>query len=252
MPQYDTESKDELNFRYPDTNNPILSKLRETAELKLDTNLSGLEKVRTILGYAHNLFTHNGDNQPPATDPLTILLEAQAGRQFRCVEYSILGAALLWAYGIPARTLGLKTRDVETREYGAGHVVVEHWSREYHKWIMCDVQVGVIPTSEETLLSAFELGEKIEQNLPVEYIPVEGSRFHGDIQAYVQWVEEYLYFFDTMTTLTFDPIDQQKEEITMLVPLGVVPPKMFQGMFEMNAVYTNSIESFYAAPASSV
>jgi hypothetical protein len=161
--------------------------------------------------------------------------------------------ALLWAHAIPARTVGLKTGDVETREYGAGHVVIEFWDGELNKWIMSDVQAGIIPTSDNKPLSVAELGQNIRQAAPLSYLPVQGSRFgtdgsFGDMSAYEKWVQEYLYFFDTPVRTTFDDVDRRKEQIAMLVPLGVKSPRMFQNMFEMNAVYTNSLADFYAEP----
>jgi hypothetical protein len=254
MQQYNsTTSEIHFSFKYPDANDPILSKLKELAAITFDSNASELEKIKVIIGYAHSLFTHNGDNSPSSSDPLTILKEAKSGKEFRCVEYSLLASALLWSYGIPSRVIGLKTSDVETRKYGAGHVVIEFWSKDHKKWIMCDVQAGIIPTFNNELLSAFELGEKVNQGLLVDYIPVNGSRFpsnksFADMPAYIDWVREYLYFYDTPTAITFLDIDRKKQLIAMLVPLGVEPPKMFQGMFTMNAVYTHSVLDFYVKP----
>ncbi|HVX48072.1 MAG TPA: transglutaminase domain-containing protein [Candidatus Saccharimonadales bacterium] len=111
-----------IKFDYPIRNNPTLAELREASGIKTDLTKSTLENAKNIIGYVHNLFSHDGDNTPSSNDPLTILKEAQVGKSFRCVEYSTLAAGLLWASDIPARAVGLKTRDVETREYGAGHL----------------------------------------------------------------------------------------------------------------------------------
>jgi transglutaminase-like putative cysteine protease len=253
--QYNTTTIEaNLHFPYPDLHDPVLSQLRAIAKLKIDPNSSELEKAKTILGYAHRLFTHNGDNQPSSSDPVTIIEEALDGKELRCVEYCILGNALLWAYAIPARVVGLKTSDVETREYGAGHVVVEFWSKDNQKWIMCDVQAGIIPMKHKLPLSAFEFGEQLTQHASVDYLSVKGSRFgitknsFADMHAYVDWVKEYLFFLDTAIDVTFKNVDRQKQKIAMLVPLDIAPPKMFQNMFEMNAVYTHSVLDFYAQP----
>lgn len=251
MQNYNTNTTEkDFQFQYPIKHDPILADLKPVSGIKMDDGKSEIENIQVIIGYAHGLFTHNGDNTPSAADPLTILKEAQAGQSFRCVEYSTLAAGLLWAFGIPARTVGLKTSDVETREYGAGHVVIEFWSSHFQKWIMCDVQAGIIPQNQEVLLSAYEFSQNMGRNDDVTYLTVDGSRFlagnpYGDKDSYADWINEYLYFIDTPIKLTLGNEDKWKQQIAMLVPLGVKLPKMFQGMFEMNAVYTHSVLDFY-------
>lgn len=250
MQRYNTATSEViLGFRFPSVNDPALIELKILAAIALDPETEELEKVKIIVSYTHNLFGHDGNNQPSASDPLTIIKEARAGKSFSCVEYSLVATALLWAYGVPARVIGLKTSDVETREYGAGHVVIEFWSREFEKWIMGDVQWGIIPRSGNVFLSAWELGEKIHQKLPVECVLVDGSRFDQTFKTperYTNdWIQEYLYFFDTPVQITFADIDRRKQQIAMLVPLGVKSPVTFQGRFEMNAVYAHSTLDFY-------
>ena len=246
-----TKAPSEANFRfqYPIRTNPVLAELKVAAGLELHGG-DELEKAKIIIGYAHGLFAHNGDNQPSAADPLTILEEAKAGKSFRCVEYSTLAAGLLWAHGIPARTIGLKTEDVETREYGAGHVVIEFWDDGKQKWIMSDVQAGVIPTSAGVPLSAYELRQKLEGDDAIVYLPVAHSRFtpnapYGDKPSYSGWIKEYLYFIDTPAALTLGNEDKPKQQIVMLVPAGAKPPIMFQGMLRMNAIYMHNVADFY-------
>ncbi len=253
MERYNPTPELKIGFEYPSVDDPVLAELRDIAKVELDRSDNELVKARAVIGYAHSLFTHNGDNTPSSSDPLTIVKEAQAGKSFRCVEYSLLATALLWAHDIPARIVGLKTSDVETREYGAGHVVIEFWDSELNKWIMSDVQAGIIPTYDNKPLSAVELGQNMQKPAPLSYLPVQGSRFgtdssFADMPAYEQWVKEYLYFFDTPVHITFADVDRRGEQIAMLVPLGVASPKMFQNMFEMNAIYTHSVADFYAEP----
>ncbi len=245
----ETAEKD-IQFQYPNTNDTMLAKLKRSSGTQIDVSKSEVENVKDLTGYSHSLFTHNGDNVPSAADPLTILKEAKAGKSFRCVEYSTLAVGLLWANGIPARTIGLKTSDVETREYGAGHVVIEFWSGESQKWIMCDVQAGVIPEYEDRLLSAYELRQHLYNNKSVVYIPITGSRFsptskYSDKENYSEWISEYLYFIDTPVHLTLGNEDKPKQQIAMLVPIDIEPPRMFQGMFVMNVLYTHSVLDFY-------
>lgn len=146
--------------------------------------------------------------------------------------------------------IGLKTNDVETREYGAGHVVVEFWDSSLEKWIMSDVQAGIIPFLDKKPLSAFELGIAIEQKETIAYKKVANSSFMTDSTfkndaAYTSWISAYLYFYDTTPTINFNVLDRKKERILMLVPLGVTAPRKFQNMFEMNAIYTHNADEFY-------
>jgi hypothetical protein len=245
-----TGSKTSICFRYPEPSDPILSELKKLAGIDIAPDHTQLDKARIILGYVHELFSHNGYNQPSANDPITILKEAKSGKSFRCVEYSLIGVALLWAYGIPARTIGLKTRDVETRECGAGHVVVEFWDKDFDKWVMCDVQKGVIPQIKGRPLSALELGQAISQKVSIDFSPVQKSHAAksnspANEQSYTNWISEYLYFYDTPLETTFAVTDRRKQKIVMLVPLGVEPPKIFQNSFAMNLTPTYNAQDFY-------
>lgn len=251
MQKYNTTTSElSIDFKYPDINDPLFSDLRNNVKIDLKTDAGDLDKVKIISGFVHNLFTHNGDSKPSSLNPLTILKEARQGKSFRCVEYSLLTTALLWAYEIPARIVGLKTSDVGIREFGAGHVVVEFWSTEFQKWIMIDVQAGIIPKYKDVYLSAFELREETEQNSILEYIPINNSRFSKtDSEKYTEWIRQYLYFFDTPLETTFSQTYTEEnrlaEEKLILIPLGVEPPKVFQKVIPINAVYTHSVLDFY-------
>lgn len=254
MQKYDsTGLETRLKFKYPDINDSVFLELKTIAGITVNSSMDELEKTKIIIGYAHSLFTHDGDNTPSALDPVTIIKEAKAGKSFRCVEYSLLANALLWAYEIKARVVGLKTKDVETREYGAGHVVIEFWSNKHKKWIMCDVQAGIVPKADDVPLSALELGKELDQNTKIEFVPVSNSRFsarreYDGKKTYMDWIREYLFFYDTPVEITFEDVDLVKQRIAMLVPLDVEPPIMFQGMFKMNAIYTHSVPDFYPGP----
>lgn len=253
MPKYNTLTHEEtIPFLLPSPEDPILEEIKKLAQIKIPPNASEIVRACLLIGYAHSLFQHSGNNLPSANDPLTILKEAQSGQSFRCVEYSILASALLVAHNIPARLIGLKTSDVETREYGAGHMVIEFWSNEIQKWIMSDVQAGIL-LDTSGLLSAFELGVAIRDSKPVGYSHVTWSRFkdnepYDDKPSYVEWIREYLHFYDTPLQYDFRHKDRSKERIVMLVPENATPPKMFEGKFAMNVQYTRSVLDFYAKP----
>jgi hypothetical protein len=247
---YNRNPEIDFHFRYPSKDDPLLVELKRISGTLIDNKKNELENIKGIIGYAHSLFTHNGNNKPTSADPLTILREAKAGQSFRCVEYSMLANGLLWANGIASRTLGLKTSDVETRKHGAGHVVIEFWSNDLQKWVMSDVQAGIIPEAKGTPLSAVELRQVINMNQLAVYASVNSSRFsNGDVYSgkknYSDWIQEYLYFIDTPINLILTVKDAAKQQIAMLVPEGVQEPKLFQGLFVMNAVYTHNVSDFY-------
>lgn len=251
MSNYNTETY-EINphFKYSIADNSSLARLRQLADINIGSGTSEFHNAEAIVGYVHQLFAHDGDNEPSSADPLTILSEAKAGQSFRCVEYSILAVGLLWAHRIPARTIGLKTSDVETRKYGAGHVVIEFWSVDYNKWAMCDVQAGIIPTYDKIPISAYELASYLQSNEDVIFSPIKYSRFkqnarYGDKESYKEWIKEYLCFIDTPLDLTLDNGDRRKQQIVMLVPNDKKYPISFQGLFDMNALYTHSVKDFY-------
>lgn len=239
------------SFKYPDLADPIFKKLLSETNIIFSDGVNGIERAKAIVGYVHRIFSHDSDNVPSSYDPLTILREAKSGKSFRCVEYSLLSMWLLWAYGIPARRVGLKTADVETREYGAGHVVVELWDYDYKKWVMSDVQAGIIPSFKDVPLSSVELADLLDQKQIISCNKVKGSRFMIDgvfmsEKNYLGWLGKYLYFFDVPLEDTLAKAEINKEtQILMLVPLEVKPPVMFQKMFAMNAVYTRSTADFY-------
>jgi len=252
MQKYITnKSEIDFTFQYPDTNDDIFTELKNITQIKFGIGINELEKVKVIAGYTHNFFSHDGNKIPSLFDPITIINEAKQGKSFRCVEYSYLTTALLWTYNIPARIVGLKTQDMSTRETGAGHVVIEFWSTKFQKWIMCDVQAGVIPKSENVFLSTFEFSEKINQNKDIEFVLVNNSQFslQNYSKKYVDWIKEYLYFFDTPLKIIFSEKlteeDRLKEQKVMLVPLGIESPKVFQKIIPINAIYTHSVLDFY-------
>ncbi|HEV2705472.1 MAG TPA: transglutaminase-like domain-containing protein, partial [Pyrinomonadaceae bacterium] len=177
--------------------------------------------------------------------PISILEEAKQGKRFRCVEYSAVLAGALNAVGIPARVLGLKTEDVETRESGAGHVVTEAYLADKKKWIMVDGQWDVIPTLKGQPLNAVELQEALAKN--AKGLGVE-SLSGADAKKYFAWVAPYLFYFDTRFDSRIEGATHTRS--LMLVPVGAKEPAVFQKKHSLKSmVYTNSLRLFYAPPA---
>lgn len=252
MPTYNTENTElNIDFTYSDSNHPVLVELKKLVNIDLSTTNDEIEKIKILCGYAHTLFPHDGMNEPSSFDPITIINEAKQGQSFRCVEYSFIAACLCWAYGIKARTLSLKTSDVETREFGAGHVVLEFWSPENSKWVMVDVEAGCMFTCNNIYLSGLELGNAIENNFDIKLVHVNGSVVptEENIKQYIEWMRQYMYFYDTMLCQIYTTNQENnplKDKRIMLVPNGVKNPTVFQKVLPIpNTLYTHCVKDFY-------
>lgn len=208
-------------------------------------------KALRILKWTHDQWKHNGDNEPRKKDALSILEEARnEGKQFRCVEYGIVGAAALNAIGLPARVLALKTKEVETTPYGAGHVLLEVYLKDLGRWVLMDGQWDAMPVLNGMPLNAAEFQQAIATN----YEALEIRSLSGTSKAaYTRWVYPYLYYLD----VKFDNREgvELKKELQggkpslMLVPQGAKEPTVFQQKRPINnVVYTRSLADFYAPP----
>lgn len=244
-------------FQYSDTlANEYLTEMKKLYETDLLVNekKTDLDKILTILDWTSNQWSHNGSNNPSKQDALTILKEAKEGKQFRCVEYGIVATAALNSIGFHARTLGLKTRDVEKVMRGAGHVVSEVYSSEYDKWIFIDPQFNILPVVNGKPLNAVEFQKEIyNKNVNLKLINAQGELPDEDAQRYFSWVGKYLFYFDvlfdqkTLNSSKFTSINGMTK-IT-LVPVGYKEPRVFQRNSKINySYYTNSLNDFYRRP----
>jgi hypothetical protein len=233
-------------------NNAFLTQLRQ--QYNLDAVVQGAqndtERALRLLHWVHQQWDHNGSNQPTKNDALTILEEVKLGKQFRCVEYGIVATSCLNAYGLKSRVLALKTKDVETTESGAGHVLLETWLPDQQKWVLLDGQWDVMPVLRGKPLNAVEFQQAIARN----YKDLEIRSLSGvSKRSYVNWIAPYLYYLD----VKFDNREGQGLERTkingkgslMLVPAGAKEPTIFQVNNPINyCLYTRSLEAFYAKP----
>jgi hypothetical protein len=244
-------------FFYSDTlKNEYLSVLRSKYGIDLLVNgeNNDVVKILNILDWTSNQWEHNGSNNPTKQDALTILKEAHDGKQFRCVEYGIVATAAFNSVGIPARTLGLKTRDVEKVMRGAGHVVSEVYSKELDKWIFIDPQFNIMPTLNGKPLNGVEFQKEIfNQNVNLKLINKQGELSKLDSENYINWVAKYLFYFDvlfdqkTLNSTKFKAINGMTK--LTLVPVGFKEPHIFQRHSKIDySYYTNSLNDFYRKP----
>jgi len=244
-------------FFYSDTLNHLY--LRELRQgYGIDTLISSfeseLDKIKAVLKWASSQWEHNGYNSPSNPDALTILKESKNGNQFRCVEYGILASACLNSVGIPARVLGLKTRDVEKVRRGAGHVVAETYSRQFDKWIFIDPQFNVLPMFDGVPLNAIEFQEAIVNNRDkVELVNMSGKVSTVKTESYLNWIGKYLFYFDVLFDQRIGNEPNYKsvngKTKLMLVPLGEKDPAVFQRSSKINyCFYTHSAQDFYKKP----
>jgi hypothetical protein len=254
-------SKDTPNklyeFYFSDTlGNEYLRELRNkyNLELLVKGEKNDIGKILNILDWTSSQWEHNGSNNPTKQDALTILKEAHEGKQFRCVEYGIVATSALNSIGIPARTLGLKTRDVEKVMRGAGHVVSEVYSEELDKWIFIDPQFNIMPTLNGNPLNGVEFQKEIyNKNVNLKLINKQGEISKEETENYIKWVGKYLFYFDilfdqkTLNSTKFITINGMTK--LTLVPVGYKEPYIFQRNSKIDySYYTNSLNDFYRKP----
>lgn len=248
----DDSAPPNYSFLRSSIENPYLVQLR--TEYKLNEIVaeakSDYERVRLISRWVRTQWEHNGSNEPQKAEPIAILKEAATGKQFRCVEYSIVLSAALNSVGIPARVLGLMMQDVETRELGAGHVVAEAYLVDLKKWIMVDGQWDVIPVLNNQPLNAVELQRALAANVS----GIDVNTFSNvSANGYLQWISPYLFYFDTKLDSRFGlgkHVYNRHSDAVVLVPLGAKEPTVFQRVHPLrNELYTHSLKEFYAQPA---
>lgn len=234
-------------FRWSEADAPYLVKLRTT--YGLDGLVAGkpddYARVQAVTHWVHGLWQHDGSHEPKAGDPISIIEAARQGERFRCTEYSVVLAGALNSLGIPARVLGLKTADVQTRESGAGHVVTEAYLPDRKQWVMLDGQWGAIPERTGVPLSAVEFQQALAEG--AADLKIVGD---ADFRAYTRWIQPYLYYLDA-------PFDNRvgvsgiSRRGLMLVPEGAPEPKVFQRVHPLDYLeYTHSVAAFYPVPGS--
>ncbi|GAB2965044.1 hypothetical protein GCM10027048_38190 [Hymenobacter coalescens] len=242
-----------VRFVYPDAaTDAYLRQLREQ-ELHALPAAEELQRLLAVVAWTNGLWAHNGNNEPSQSDALTIIREARAGKKFRCVEYAKVSADALLALGMPARVVGLKTRDAATRKSGAGHVLTEVWLPQRGKWAMADAQFNLLPLLADVPLNAVELQQALARRQPVAFRRAAGPVPAAQAQRYIRFVRPYLYFFDVSFDQRQLPYAQQARvgahTSLMLGPVGTERPAVFQRRFSLSyMLYTHALREFYRPP----
>ncbi|MBS9525797.1 transglutaminase domain-containing protein [Litoribacter alkaliphilus] len=242
----------DLHFWYEgDQDNEYLDLLRSKYPIDslVRTSTTDTERAQRVMNWVHNQWRHDGNNEPRQGDAVSILEEVKEGKNFRCVEYAVVASACLNAVGLKTRTLGLKTKEVETKKSGAGHVVSEVFLNDLDKWVFIDPQWDVMPVLNNRPLNAVEF----QQAITNDFDRLEIHSSNASKSKYVNWIAPYLFYFD----IPFDNregVNSQRETVhgkskLMLVPHGAKEPTVFQRRYKINnVIYTNSIHDFYASP----
>ncbi|TCI93720.1 transglutaminase domain-containing protein [Tenacibaculum sp. M341] len=250
-----TNKNKSLFVKYTENNNvPYLKELEEKYPIKsvIANKSSDVDKILSVLNWTNNRWEHNGNVSPSKSDAITILNEASEGKNFPCFAYAIVLKSQLENAGFKARTIYLKTKDVEARKGSPGHVATEVYSTELKKWIFLDGQYNIMPMLDNTPLNAVELQNAITNdydNLVMKSLEEVSKR------EYTEFVYDYLYYFDIsldqrhLNTTEKAHIIADKSGL-MLVPEGSKNPTKidFWKMTLDDFLYTNSLADFYADP----
>jgi hypothetical protein len=247
--QFEEKSGGNYTLKYQDiSNRKDLIELKN--EYRLDTLVADcttdFEKVSKIQSWVQSRWKHDGNNVPEYNNAMYILKEAEKGRRFRCVEYSIVANQCLSALGFKIRGLGLMARDINDVKWGGGHVANEVYLDDVQKWVFIDPQYDVIPVADGVPLNAVELQNHIFENKDFELLNPNGTITK---EEYCAWVGPYLYYFTTSIkgekVEVKDRILGNKKQLT-LYPNGAKKPVYFQKIMRINTShYTHSLEDFY-------
>ena len=249
MLQFDTEptKQYELNYEVHSSDSGLVV-LRSTYQL--DTIIkdckTDFEKVVKIQSWVQSRWKHDGSNAPEKRDAMYILQEAEKGKRFRCVEYSLVANQCLQSLGFKVRNLGLMTKDISQVKSGGGHAVNEVYLEDIGKWVFIDPQFDVITVRNGIPLNAVELQQVIAGNTHFDILNPNQTITK---EEYIKWIGPYLYYFYTSINgqriSVWDRIVGNKRQL-LLLPVEAKKPRYFQKIFKLNNFhYTTSIGDFY-------
>lgn len=247
--EFDTVETHAYHLSYPDrSSREDLQKLRKAYPLDslIKGSKSDFEKITRIQSWVQSRWQHDAENTPKQSDALYILKEAEKGKRFRCVEYSIVASQCLSALGFKVRGLGLMTKDINDVKWGGGHAVNEVYLDDLHKWVFIDPQYDVMTSYKGVPLNAVELQQCIALKQDFKLLNPNQTITK---QAYTEWIGPYLYYFyvgiNGQPISLWDRIVGNKKQLT-LYPIGAEQPTYFQKMMRINTTYyTHSLKDFY-------
>ncbi|WP_166962323.1 transglutaminase domain-containing protein [Yeosuana marina] len=243
----------DFKFKFQKDKSKYLNELRKLFPID-DTakNMTEVEKVLAILNWTNSRWKHNGMNSPSKNDAITILNEANEGGEFPCFAFAIVLKDQLNANGFKARTIYLKSKDAKNRKSSPGHVATEVYLNDLDKWVFLDGQFNLMPFLNNKPLNAVEFQDAIVNDFDKLELKSLSSNVYTK-KRYVNFVYDYLYYFDTDLDNRYDYDDKYRVEgksSIMLVPSGAEELHRidFWDMDIDYCVYTNSLNDFYQKP----
>lgn len=219
---------------FPVPSDPYFVGLRTWFDLdsRIPRARTELERARYLCASVHGRWTHSNDDEPSDNDPISILKESARGKRFRCVQFGIVLAGALGAFGLPARVVSMMSADVETRESGASHVVTEAWLSSLKKWVMFDAQENALVSFNGTPLSCAEIASHLRvPGITVE-IPALPPSVDPRIYLGIEGFGLNFYYFQTRVDQRRFDLSQAGNErdrpTIMLCPMGAPEPRAFQ------------------------
>ncbi len=244
-----SEDSQELRYIFQDPEGVYLSTLRDDHQLLAMTSgaSSDLERSALLSGWVNSLWEHDPDSAASRQDPLTILWEAEEGKQFRGIEYSVVLSGALQSIAIPTRFINMHGRDIENTT--ESHVAVEAYMRDMQRWILIDPRWNRIPLYEGSPLSAYELQEVMSRDpRGLSFYQVDRDR------RYTRWIREYLYYMHTNQDCRLNTEVFTFKNL-MLVPTNLPIPRYYSPYhrergydLSMSASVTHDPNYFYGTP----
>ncbi|KXX72407.1 transglutaminase domain-containing protein [Flammeovirga sp. SJP92] len=251
--EYDQKNGLGYEIKYQSKPNEYLKQLAQKYPLDfLDHSKSDTEVVLEVLNWVATRWNHNGNNSPSKNDAITILDEANEGKQFPCFAYAIVLKDQLQTLGYTARTVYLKTNDAATSKNACGHVITEVYLNDLQKWVFLDGQMNTMPMLNGIPLNSVEF----QNALTHHYDEVELKTLHPESRyknIYNDFIYNYLYHLDISLDQCYNKSQTYKingMRSLMLLPLGAEELKRVP-FYNSNidyCLYTNSLEDFYAKP----
>lgn len=235
---------------FEDIASPFFEELRTRYHLEeVVRGLKGeTERQLALMAWVHHRWQHSGLSEPAHEDALTILREVEAGKRYRCVEYSVVLAQVLQSLGYPARVVSL---GMEGLSFGIGkaHVVTEAWNNERGKWILLDGQNNGTWTLDGAPLSAAEVREARRsrpEQLRFTLGPSAWRPNEPEPEQRADWSRYFEHLTFQLKNVQPAPGEGTAEQVDLLYP-GARYELLFQGVVRERRLQIADIEKVYPA-----